>query len=58
MIWTGYGIAYYFDEKLKNICMSVFDAIAKGVVAILLSMYSLNYKILSMDHKSPLFAMY
>ena len=42
LIWTGYGIAYYFDEKLKNVCMSVFDAIAKGVVAILLSMYSLQ----------------
>lgn len=42
LIWTGYGIAYYFDETLKNICMSVFDAIAKGAVAILLSMYSLQ----------------
>jgi len=42
LIWSGYGIAYYFDEKIKNICMSVFDAIAKGVVAILISMYSLK----------------
>jgi len=52
LIWIGYGIAYYFDEKLKNICMSVFDAIAKGLVAILISMYSLNYKIIPTDHKS------
>ena len=35
--WTGYGIVYYFDEKTKNICMSVLDAISKGLVAILIS---------------------
>jgi hypothetical protein len=42
LIWSGYGIVYYFDEKIKNICMCLFDAIAKGIVAILISIYSLK----------------
>jgi hypothetical protein len=35
--WTGYGIAYYFNDYMKNTCMALLDAISKGVVAILLS---------------------
>jgi hypothetical protein len=41
IIWSGYGISYLFNEKLKNKCMSILDAIAKGVVSILLSIYFL-----------------
>jgi bacteriorhodopsin len=43
LIWSGYGIVYYFDEKIKNICMSLFDAIAKGLVAILISIHLNNF---------------
>jgi bacteriorhodopsin len=37
IIWTGYGIAYMFDEKIKNILTNMFDLISKGFVAIILS---------------------
>lgn len=37
IIWAGYGIAYMFEEKEKNIATNIFDAISKGVVAIILS---------------------
>jgi bacteriorhodopsin len=37
IIWTGYGVSYMFDEKIKNILTNIFDGIAKGIVAILLS---------------------
>jgi len=43
VIWTGYGIVYWFDEKEKNILTNLFDAIAKGVVAILLSFSYLTW---------------
>jgi bacteriorhodopsin len=38
IIWTGYGVSYMFDEKIKNILTNIFDGIAKGIVAILLSL--------------------
>jgi bacteriorhodopsin len=37
IIWAGYGIDYSFDEKLKNFVTNIFDTIAKGLVAILIS---------------------
>jgi bacteriorhodopsin len=43
IIWAGYGIAYWFDEKLKNILTNLFDAISKGVVAIILSLSYLTW---------------
>ena len=43
IIWAGYGVAYGLDEKIKNIVTNVFDAIAKGVVAILLSFAYISF---------------
>ena len=37
IIWIGYGMAYMFDEKIKNILTNMFDLISKGFVAIILS---------------------
>lgn len=43
VIWAGYGIAYWFEEKEKNIATNMFDAISKGVVAIILSLSYLTW---------------
>ena len=43
VIWAGYGISYIFEEKQKNIATNIFDAISKGVVAIILSLSYLRY---------------
>jgi len=43
VIWAGYGIAYWFDEKEKNIATNLFDAISKGLVAIILSFSYLTW---------------
>jgi len=43
VIWSGYGISYIFEEKLKNISTNMFDLIAKGIVAIIISFKYLFY---------------
>jgi len=43
VIWAGYGIVYWFEEKEKNIFTNLFDAISKGVVAIILSLSYLTW---------------
>jgi bacteriorhodopsin len=42
IIWAGYGIVYCFEEKEKNIFTNLFDALSKGVVAIILSLILLS----------------
>jgi bacteriorhodopsin len=37
VIWTGYGISYMFEEKLKNILTNIFDLLSKAVVAFIVS---------------------
>jgi len=37
VIWTGYGISYMFEEKLKNILTNLFDLLSKAVVAFIVS---------------------
>lgn len=37
IIWTGYGVSYMFEEKLKNIATNIFDLIAKAIVAFIIS---------------------
>jgi hypothetical protein len=43
IIWAGYGIVYCFEEKEKNIFTNLFDALSKGVVAIILSLSYLTW---------------
>lgn len=43
IIWAGYGVSYIFEEKSKNILTNLFDAISKGVVAIILSLSYLTW---------------
>jgi bacteriorhodopsin len=43
IIWAGYGVSYIFEEKSKNILTNIFDAISKGVVAIILSLSYLTW---------------
>jgi len=43
IIWAGYGVAYILDDKTKNIVTNIFDGIAKGLVAILLSLAYLSW---------------
>jgi bacteriorhodopsin len=42
IVWASYGIAYLCREPFKNGWMNVLDSIAKGVVAIAVSVYFLN----------------
>ena len=42
VVWSAYGVAYLFRESLKNKCMNVFDAVAKGVVAVIFAAYYLQ----------------
>jgi len=37
VIWTGYGVSYMFEEKLKNIATNFFDLTSKAIVAFMIS---------------------
>jgi bacteriorhodopsin len=37
VIWTGYGVSYIFEEKIKNIATNFFDFASKALVAFIIS---------------------
>lgn len=39
VVWTIYGIVYFFDEETKNICFNVLDVISKSLIGIGLWLY-------------------
>jgi hypothetical protein len=46
-IWSGYGIAYMFDEEAKNIAYNILDVTAKALFGVVLWLYFgrvLNFK--------------
>lgn len=39
VVWTTYGIVYYFDEETKNICLNTLDVFSKSLIGIGLWFY-------------------
>jgi hypothetical protein len=39
IIWTGYGVAYLFDEEEKNIAYNVLDITSKALFGVVLWLY-------------------
>jgi hypothetical protein len=45
IVWTGYGLAYLFNETTKNFVTNTLDTIAKALVAIAISGYFISTKV-------------
>ena len=41
-VWSMYGMVYFFEEEVKNICLNILDVLSKCLVGLGLWMYFTN----------------